>query len=77
MTLTVARGFAIRIWDLLDDWEPEDCDSEDDYTDDLVDFLQVNLEDVEARDAGSKWQNGYGRNSASLISVSMTGSCLN
>src|SRR5260370_42418426 len=27
--------------------------------------------------AGSKWQNGCGRNSASLMSVSMTGSCLN
>lgn len=67
------------IWDLLDDWEPEDCDSEDEYTDDLVDFLRVNLETSRPRTAvaGSKWQNGCGRNSASLMSVSMTGSCLN
>ena len=26
------------IWDLLYDWEPEECDSEDEYTDDLVEF---------------------------------------
>ncbi len=42
------------IWDLLDDWEPEDCDSEDEYTDDLVDFLRVNLEDVEAPNGGRR-----------------------
>jgi hypothetical protein len=42
------------IWDLLDDWEPEDCDSEDEYTDDLVDFLQVNLEDVEVPNGGRR-----------------------
>ena len=42
------------IWDLLDDWEPEDCDSEDEYTDDLVDFLRVNLEDIEAPNDGRR-----------------------
>jgi hypothetical protein len=34
------------IWNLLDDWAPEGCDSEDDYTDDLVDYLRANLQGV-------------------------------
>ncbi len=28
------------VWDLLDDWEPPDYEREDDYTDDLVQFLR-------------------------------------
>jgi hypothetical protein len=40
------------IWELLDDWEPEDCDSEDEYTDSLVDFLRANLKDVESPNDG-------------------------
>lgn len=35
------------IGDLLDDWEPEDCDFEDDYTYDLVEYLRANLQGVE------------------------------
>jgi hypothetical protein len=38
------------IWDLLDDWEPEDCEREDDYTDDLVEFLRDGLRGVRAED---------------------------
>jgi hypothetical protein len=38
------------IWDLLDDWQPEDCNSEDEYTDDLVEYLRANLDGVEAPD---------------------------
>ena len=37
------------IWDLLEDWESEDCETEDDYTDDLVDYLRDEL-DVRAPD---------------------------
>lgn len=42
------------IGDLLDDWEPEGCDSEDEYTDDLVEYLRANLVDVEAPDDGRR-----------------------
>jgi hypothetical protein len=42
------------IWDLLDDWEPEDFDSENEYTDDLVEYLRANLADVEAPDDGRR-----------------------
>jgi hypothetical protein len=38
------------IWDLLEGWEAEDCDNEDDYTDDLVDYLRDELADVRAPD---------------------------
>jgi hypothetical protein len=38
------------IWDLLDDWEPEDCEREDDYTDDLVEFLREGLKGIRADD---------------------------
>ena len=38
------------IWDLLDDWEPEDCEREDDYTDDLVEFLRDGLRGVRTED---------------------------
>ena len=38
------------IWDLLDDWEPEDCEREDDYTDDLVEFLREGLKGIRAED---------------------------
>jgi hypothetical protein len=31
------------VWDLLDDWEPPDYEREDDYTDNLVQFLQHEL----------------------------------
>ncbi|MFY9910735.1 MAG: hypothetical protein WCF22_21945 [Candidatus Sulfotelmatobacter sp.] len=31
------------VWDLLDDWEPPDYEREDDYTDDLVQFLRDEL----------------------------------
>jgi hypothetical protein len=31
------------VWDLLDDWESEDCEFEDDYTDDLTEFLRAEL----------------------------------
>src|SRR5579864_8736531 len=31
------------VWDLLDDWEPPDYEREDDYTDDLVQFLRHEL----------------------------------
>jgi hypothetical protein len=31
------------VWNLLDDWEPDDFGREDDYTDDLVDFLRNEL----------------------------------
>lgn len=31
------------VWDLLDDWEPTDYEREDDYTDDLVQFLRHEL----------------------------------
>jgi len=39
---------------LLDDWEPEGFDSEDEYTDDLVDYLRANLGGVEAPDDGRR-----------------------
>lgn len=42
------------IWDLLNDWEPEECESEDDYTDDLVDYLRANLEGVGAPGDGRR-----------------------
>src|ERR1035441_9446214 len=38
------------VWDLLNDWEPPDYDSEDEYTDDLVVFLREELHGVKARD---------------------------
>jgi hypothetical protein len=38
------------IWDFLDDWESEPCESEDDYTDDLVDYLRDEVLDVRAPD---------------------------
>jgi hypothetical protein len=31
------------VWNLLDDWEPPDYEREDDYTDDLVQFLRHEL----------------------------------
>lgn len=31
------------VWDLLDEWEPPDYEREDDYTDDLVQFLRNEL----------------------------------
>lgn len=31
------------VWDLLDDWEPPDFDREDEYTDDLAQFLREAL----------------------------------
>jgi hypothetical protein len=42
------------IWNLLDDWAPEGCYSEDDYTDDLVDYPRANLQSVEALDDGRR-----------------------
>jgi len=42
------------IWDLLEDWESEDCESEDDYTDDLVGYLRRELRNVEAPDDGRR-----------------------
>jgi hypothetical protein len=42
------------IWDLLEDWESEDCESEDDYTDDLVGYLRDELRDIEAPDDGRR-----------------------
>ena len=42
------------IWDLLEDWEAEDCDNEDDYTDDLVDYLRDELAHVRAPDDGRR-----------------------
>ena len=33
------------VWDLLGEWEPEDCEKEDDFTDDLVEFLRDELSD--------------------------------
>ena len=38
------------IWDLLEDWESEPCATEDEYTDDLVDYLRDELRDVRAPD---------------------------
>ena len=38
------------IWDLLEHWESEPCETEDDYTDDLVDYLRDELRDVRAPD---------------------------
>jgi hypothetical protein len=38
------------IWDLLEDWESEDCETEDDYTDDLVEYLRTELHDVRTDD---------------------------
>jgi len=31
------------VWDLLDDWEPPDFEREDEYTDDLAQFLREEL----------------------------------
>jgi hypothetical protein len=42
------------VGDLLDDWEPEGCDSEDEYTDDLVEYLRANLEGVEGPGDGRR-----------------------
>lgn len=41
------------VWDLLDDWEPPDYEREDDYTDDLVQFLGDELRD-ERGDGGRR-----------------------
>src|SRR5579863_1972608 len=38
------------VWDLLDDWEFGVFDCEDDYTDDLVEYLRDELGDVRADD---------------------------
>jgi hypothetical protein len=38
------------IWDLLDAWEPEGCEREDEYTDDLVAFLRDGLKHIRAED---------------------------
>jgi hypothetical protein len=38
------------VWDLLEDWESDDCENEDDYTDDLVDYLRDELRGVRAPD---------------------------
>lgn len=38
------------IWDLLEDWESEPCEVEDDYTDDLVGYLREELRDVQSPD---------------------------
>lgn len=38
------------IWDLLEQWESEDCEDEDDYTDDLVDYLRDELRAVRSPD---------------------------
>lgn len=38
------------IWVLLEDWEAEGCDDEDDYTDNLVDYLRDELRDIRAPD---------------------------
>lgn len=38
------------IWDLLEDWESEHCEHEDDYIDDLVDYLRDELHDLSAPD---------------------------
>jgi hypothetical protein len=42
------------IGDLLDDWEPENCDFEDDYPDDLVEYLRANLHGVEGPGDGRR-----------------------
>ncbi len=42
------------IWDLLDDWMPADCESEDDFTDDLVDYLRANLGGTKAPGDGRR-----------------------
>ena len=44
------RWICDLIWDLLDDWEPEESEREDDYTDDLVEFLRNGLRDVRVED---------------------------
>ena len=38
------------VWDLLDDWEPPDYEREDDYTDDLVQFLRDELRNEQGDD---------------------------
>jgi hypothetical protein len=38
------------IWDLLEDRGSEGCEDEDDYTDDLVDYLRDELQDVRSPD---------------------------
>ena len=42
------------VWDLLENWESEGCESEDDYTDDLVDYLCDELREIEAPDNGRR-----------------------
>jgi hypothetical protein len=42
------------IWVLLQDWEPAEFESEDDYTDDLVSYLRASLAGVEAPDDGRR-----------------------
>ena len=42
------------IWDLLIEWESEDCETEKDYNDDLVEYLRDELADVEAPDDGRR-----------------------
>lgn len=42
------------IWDLLDDWQPDECETEDDYTNDLVDYLRDNLYGVAATHDGRR-----------------------
>jgi hypothetical protein len=42
------------IWEFLEEWESEDCEDEDDYTDDLVDYLRGELRDVRAPDDDRK-----------------------
>lgn len=38
------------IWDLLMAWESEPCETEDDYTDDLAEYLRDELRDVRSPD---------------------------
>ena len=39
------RWICELVWDLLDDWEPGEFDCEDDYTEDLFEFLNEAIED--------------------------------
>jgi len=50
MTRPDANWLCDLIWDLLEDWESEDCEDEDDYTDDLVGYLRDELREVRAPD---------------------------
>jgi hypothetical protein len=38
------------VWDLLDDWEPPDYEREDDYNDDLAEFLRQELREERGGD---------------------------